>query len=879
MKIYYFPPQSGSRSPTDIPFRAKNKSTNFYTSLPMKNKFVVLFLLSGLFPIFSATFGWSASWGATAGLSHGVTPKNSDDIRFTTLKDTVVFNPSSFYMEPGTNLNELLQHIPGIRLNDHQLYWHEKTLTINIDGKEIFGGSGITGLISISQIKEILIYNSISDLTDLSHNDDQEEDFILNIVLYPTFKDKWYGNIKAGYQTPHQYEVGINARNLNSDHPFMAFFNANTLNKQTSPEQILNPTSEIGQYGRQQYGALSFQHNWTSDRRGQSLSNKYFLNTSAGHSDNWGESDLYQEVFFMDGSKNFTLSCNDHYTHLISPTLSGEVKWKLDEASSLKLQGEMSYSRNETWNDIQEVQTTTEPFTVSSTPLQSAFCKNADSLFHHQLLNRNLSHNHSWEDIVTFHTMAKWERLLTQKSHLNVSASFQYTNIIQKYNSNYHIDKIQQTCTDLAQKYNENPSHRYNGNIIVFYKQWITNQLMFSLNYGFTKIHLFEKQKHYHSPTKDIPHHELIQHLDLTNTFKHQYDNSSHLLTGSFVYNLYNVSIMPSLTWIYADEKAHHLRTYIDTTVYRHKPIWKPTLKIEWQISPLLQTFFEYGYSTFRPGLQNIISWVDNTNPIYKVEGNKDLRSCNMHSGSWYFRGTFPGSQSILSAMITFRHISSPITRAFAYDKQTNTFTTRPQNALRATNRIKWYVDYQQYLSRGWQLKAVLNYYMENRDGFLTTPSFSLLPQSNRQHIAETTLSPQISYEEHPHFKCTMYGDLIFTRNQYRGYNRKFKHLRQYNYGLKVEKYFGNLQLRTDIHDLIYKGYINQRINGHHLLWSASAAWFCLKGKGKLQLECDDLLNNTLLYGRTIEPHSHTEVYENKLHNFVNITFTYHFQP
>ena len=845
----------------------------------MRNNIIVLSFIS-----------WCFSSGTVAAANeelHPILPLVHDSLSrrispaiagaaFTTCRDTLVFTPSAFYLTTDSRLNELLRQFPGIHQEKGQLYWLDQPLTVTVNQNTVFNSNGNIGRIPCGIIQELQLYNNASDLKARSGNDDQEEDYTLNVKLLPESERRWFNSLHGAYQTPRRYDIGGEVIRLDQDTPWILFVNANDQNRLLSANDFLNEHSTVGPYGRQQIAALSFQQNWKTPAP-EALANRGVCNTDLQHDVAWGNPFLYQETYFLDGTTHYQLADKEQHTHRWAPSFFGELKWNLDSRSALKIQGEATYLKTEVTTLTEEAQLKSPPFNWSLRPLQDIFTDSAPSPIHRQVISRDLSQSNTWGHHSRFRCFAEWNRLLTDQSQLFLNGELLYTDQIEKEESNFQIDLGTETAANNSQHYDDHPTHQFTASLQLFYKGWISRHLLFSFTYQFSHMRRKEQEAHYQSTEEDFHREELLGQLDETNSFRHTDQLNRHRWSGALVFNCGPFSVKPSLNGFSDREEARHLRTTLDTLVRRNSFTWQPMLEICWQRTPQLVSKLEYAYTTERPRLFNTLPWRDTTHPVYRFEGNKDLHASYLHTVRWSLHGALPWRQLIYGADIQLHHNSSPVTQAYAYDQTTCSFTARPQNALHPTFALTCRLKLQQYLSPHWQYRTVLIYDMKNRDGYLTGAPDDEQLLSNRQHIAETTIAPQLTYEDRSDFKCTFYSDLVFTRNRYKIYKRNYHPLRQYNYGCKIEKRLGDFHFCSDLHDLIYKGYINPQINGHHVLWSASAAWYCCQGKGTLRMTCDDLLNQTLLYSRTIEPHQHTECYQDKTHHYLLLSFTYRF--
>lgn len=141
--------------------------------------------------------------------------------RFTIQGDTIVFNPAAFKLTEGARLKELIEKLPGVTKKDGKLYWNDKPLRLQMNGHDIFGGSGIVADLPAEAVQNIKSYNKASDFAKHSGKDDGKEDQVLDIKIKAGFMDKWYGDIKAKLQSPKNYQASISSSKLSDKNPIM----------------------------------------------------------------------------------------------------------------------------------------------------------------------------------------------------------------------------------------------------------------------------------------------------------------------------------------------------------------------------------------------------------------------------------------------------------------------------------------------------------------------------------------------------------------------------------------------------------------------------------------------------------------------------------
>ena len=127
--------------------------------------------------------------------------------RFTVKGDTIVFHPEAFHLQEGARLDELIKKLPGVEVDDEgKLSWNGKPIRVTMDGESLFGGDDLVKQLPAEAVQDIKAYNKQSELSERTGKDDGKEDMVLDLSIKPGFLDRWYGDVKAGYQTKKYYD-------------------------------------------------------------------------------------------------------------------------------------------------------------------------------------------------------------------------------------------------------------------------------------------------------------------------------------------------------------------------------------------------------------------------------------------------------------------------------------------------------------------------------------------------------------------------------------------------------------------------------------------------------------------------------------------------
>ena len=98
-------------------------------------------------------------------------------------------------------------------------------------------------------------------------------------------------------------------------------------------------------------------------------------------------------------------------------------------------------------------------------------------------------------------------------------------------------------------------------------------------------------------------------------------------------------------------------------------------------------------------------------------------------------------------------------------------------------------------------------------------------------------------------------------------------------FSIDAELRKGKFTVKTSLTERMRRGYQTSGMNTDHLIWNASASWRCLKGKGKLELEVNDILNNSDNFSSTETANQQVSTWSEHMHHFAALSFSYHLDP
>ena len=127
--------------------------------------------------------------------------------------DTTQYNAGAFRVDSSAKVNELLQKIPGIKIDGQgKITAQGKTVKkLLVDGKKFFSDDPKTVLDNIPAkiVDKVQVYDKATDENEFIGNDLDKDDKAINLVLKDEAKNGMFGSIDGGAGTRGLYTAGI----------------------------------------------------------------------------------------------------------------------------------------------------------------------------------------------------------------------------------------------------------------------------------------------------------------------------------------------------------------------------------------------------------------------------------------------------------------------------------------------------------------------------------------------------------------------------------------------------------------------------------------------------------------------------------------------
>ena len=768
--------------------------------------------------------------------------------RFTIRGDTILFHPEAFHLEEGARLQELIEQLPGVSVNENGLSWNGRPVKVVMNGKDIFGGSAIIKNLPAETVETIKAYDKASELSKRTGKDDGDKDMVLDLKIKPGFLDRFYGDAKARYQNPKQYEGEFIANRLSDNDPIMIYGEANNMNcsaVQSISSWMARPHSDG--FGKGQVGAVGYQHNWNAQHGHHLMKNHVEMTASISHEDRWGKN--YRETFnyFPNAVSNHLSEQKHHNNHSIIPYFNGGGRWEIDTLNIAYVNFSTEYVYQN--SDIKE-QTNQFALTDSMSGIID------------EMIMMNNTQQHSTGNNVKINTAAGWTHFFKDGS-ISIDGQWDLT-------SKGHTELTQREViyfTDVTNNYtlhqdNHQQLIHHNTNIKTEAKLWLGRKILLTADYT-----LFISRYH---DDRDLMTDGL---MDAANTYKDRHRNISHALNFCTTLNLRPFQLIPKMTFTQVNERECYIRGELDTLAQREKQQLEPSLNAKWKINKTSELSLDYGYKVYEPKLIQTLTYRDATNPLYIIEGNPKLRRIHVNHASLRYHTILQPQQLQFSFNTGFHLADRAHTPRLFYNNRLLSYLSRQEN-VRGHRELNLMADYDQGFGKILRLRNALYFILSKDYAYLLQTTASDNSQLNRQWRTYLRDNFRLSIDW-KWLKTSIYGNLCVQNLYNSSAQVQNTTLWQNKMGVEAELRKGKFTVKTDMHDQMRRGYHVAEMNSDSFIWNAMIQWRCMHNKGKLFIELDDILNNADNFTSTETANQQVMSWSNQIHHYIRIGFTF----
>ena len=766
--------------------------------------------------------------------------------RFTVKGDTIVFHPEAFHLQEGARLDELIKQLPGVQMgSDGKLSWNGKPIRITMDGESLFGGDDLVKQLPAEAVENIKAYNKQSEFSKRTGKDDGTQDMVLDLNIKPGFLDRWYGDVKAYYQSPKYYNGELLMNRLSKTDPLMVFANANNIDRHWRRNMKGSSAYMNNGFGKEQGISAGYQHNGKVRKEGsQELKSFYSFTGGLAHDDDWQTLNQLTENYFPNTAATRISTENHQRAHKLEPRLNANLQWMPDSLNTFWLIANVEHSDSRSYSHQRSEQE--DAFGIDYMPTLSQQ-NTTNTNGHETKLNALIV----WEHYVKDGALGASVKLDYQDGKTDGLTNRTITAHTQSYSSS----QFTQTYTS--------PARQFSTTAEAHHARWLTGKWMIQAQYILTYDHNRKDQ--------DFMTNGMA---DDANSYHQLYTHHEHGLRISQTINLNPVQLMPTVSTRWQREGQDYQRGMLDTTAVRHYFFVDPSLRATWKLSKTIGLELNYAFTTKQPDILKTIGYRDLTDPYFITEGNPHLRNTHTHTTNLTYNMVLAHSQTSFSTSASYTHNNCETTTALSYDPKTAIYTSRPEN-VKGSKSWTFRLNIDQSLGDYLRLQSDFHLNAGKRYGYLTFQPTQQERTLNRQSSMNPRENLTFSFD-YNWLKASVYAEIAADRLRYTASPEQNTTHWNNNFGLNAEISLGNFYVYTSLNERISRGHTLSSMNRNILVWDSSVTWKILKNKARITLELDDILNSE--DGRWSEQSAYqqTTSWQKFRHHYVGISFTYH---
>lgn len=784
--------------------------------------------------------------------------------------DTTVINADAYRIPEGSNLEELVKKIPGLeydRQNKTLVYNGLPIAEINVNGEAFFAGNHALALENLPAdlVSRIKVYDKRSEMEKFMGIKTGEENYVLDLQTKKEFNGTLMTSVAAGKGNNKKKEAELISN----------FFKTGGENLSVIAKSGNRNMTSANKDNRQDNVAVNFL---------KKFGKKIHLNGNVMYSNaiNGNEGTSYYEQYLKTGNR-YRYATSDRYnTNRMASTMLS-MKWNIDKMTLLNLSGSFSAmkgtngsdSRQATYNENPELDITA-PFNGE----ENGQTENDIRVNGIRMNSRSTSANRQ------YFLNADLTRRLNEKGS-SLGLTMQYSegrgkNEAFSVSSTTYYQLQDEWGNDSVlyrNQYYDSPNRNRKFSLGLILTQPLHKSLRAQLSYKFRRENQNNDRNTYDlsrffDGTDDEPLYTLPEGYEAAYTDSLSNRSRSHTTAHEVALHLNytnrtweinaGLSVVPerqSLDQKTGRMQADTLRTSVN---------YYPAVTVLWH-KKKTRVQLSYEGDTKQPGLTELLTLTDNSDPLNITRGNPSLRPSYNQRVRLEARDTKIG----LNGDMTWANTVNSVTRAVTYNTQTGGIESYPVNVNGNWN-ARATVRYQKRIKRRFSVTA--------RTGASFSQNVSLINEEQqempeRSTTHNTTLNANLRLGYQPQWGgFDLTGDWRF-RHSTNLLRETGDYTRDYRLGVNAYADLpGGIQLRSDVDYSFRNGTNITPGEDDQVVWNASLSWRFLKQKkAELSFYWADILSQKKNFTRSVSSSGLSERHTQQIGSWFMLSFKYRF--
>ena len=784
--------------------------------------------------------------------------------------DTTVINADAYRIPEGSNLEELVKKIPGLeydRQNKTLVYNGLPIAEINVNGEAFFAGNHALALENLPAdlVSRIKVYDKRSEMEKFMGIKTGEENYVLDLQTKKEFNGTLMTSVAAGKGNNKKKEAELISN----------FFKTGGENLSVIAKSGNRNMTSANKDNRQDNVAVNFL---------KKFGKKIHLNGNVMYSNaiNGNEGTSYYEQYLKTGNRYRYATSDRHNTNRMASTMLS-MKWNIDKMTLLNLSGSFSAmkgtngsdSRQATYNENPELDITA-PFNGE----ENGQTENDIRVNGIRMNSRSTSANRQ------YFLNADLTRRLNEKGS-SLGLTMQYSegrgkNEAFSVSSTTYYQLQDEWGNDSVlyrNQYYDSPNRNRKFSLGLILTQPLHKSLRAQLSYKFRRENQNNDRNTYDlsrffDGTDDEPLYTLPEGYEAAYTDSLSNRSRSHTTAHEVALHLNYTNrtweINAGLSVVPERQSLDQKTGRIQADTLRTSVNYYPAVTVLWH-KKKTRVQLSYEGDTKQPGLTELLTLTDNSDPLNITRGNPSLRPSYNQRVRLEARDTKIG----LNGDMTWANTVNSVTRAVTYNTQTGGIESYPVNVNGNWN-ARATVRYQKRIKRRFSVTA--------RTGASFSQNVSLINEGQqempeRSTTHNTTLNANLRFGYQPQWGgFDLTGDWRF-RHSTNLLRETGDYTRDYRLGVNAYADLpGGIQLRSDVDYSFRNGTNITPGEDDQVVWNASLSWRFLKQKkAELSFYWADILSQKKNFTRSVSSSRLSERHTQQIGSWFMLSFKYRF--
>lgn len=784
--------------------------------------------------------------------------------------DTTVINADAYRIPEGSNLEELVKKIPGLeydRQNKTLVYNGLPIAEINVNGEAFFAGNHALALENLPAdlVSRIKVYDKRSEMEKFMGIKTGEENYVLDLQTKKEFNGTLMTSVAAGKGNNKKKEAELISN----------FFKTGGENLSVIAKSGNRNMTSANKDNRQDNVAVNFL---------KKFGKKIHLNGNVMYSNaiNGNEGTSYYEQYLKTGNRYRYATSDRHNTNRMASTMLS-MKWNIDKMTLLNLSGSFSAMKGTNGSDSRQATYNEDPELDITAPFngeENGQTENDIRVNGIRMNSRSTSANRQ------YFLNADLTRRLNEKGS-SLGLTMQYSegrgkNEAFSMSSTTYYQLQDEWGNDSVlyrNQYYDSPNRNRKFSLGLILTQPLHKSLRAQLSYKFRRENQNNDRNTYDlsrffDGTDDEPLYTLPEGYEAAYTDSLSNRSRSHTTAHEVALHLNYTNrtweINAGLSVVPERQSLDQKTGRIQADTLRTSVNYYPAVTVLWH-KKKTRVQLSYEGDTKQPGLTELLTLTDNSDPLNITRGNPSLRPSYNQRVRLEARDTKIG----LNGDMTWANTVNSVTRAVTYNTQTGGIESYPVNVNGNWN-ARATVRYQKRIKRRFSVTA--------RTGASFSQNVSLINEGQqempeRSTTHNTTLNANLRFGYQPQWGgFDLTGDWRF-RHSTNLLRETGDYTRDYRLGVNAYADLpGGIQLRSDVDYSFRNGTNITPGEDDQVVWNASLSWRFLKQKkAELSFYWADILSQKKNFTRSVSSSRLSERHTQQIGSWFMLSFKYRF--